>query len=567
MLTELSIRDIALIPQLHIHFGPGLNVLSGETGAGKSLVVGSLRLLCGAKPPAGFVRDGARRGVVEGIFAIDPESWIGRQLTDLGLEIEDGELILRREIAAEGKGRVRANGQAISLRTLAEASELLIDLHGQHDHQSLLRPSRQLLALDEVGDLLSRTEAFGRDLAAWKRARAERDAWLEASREDHEKRELMRLQRQELRAADVEAGERDQLLGERGRLEQAEFLRATAARVEDSLVESETAIQQELAELAELAETASTHDPAWTSVAEGLSRLAIDAAELSRESRSLGERAVDDPERLSWLRDRVRLIDDLLRKYGPEEADLLEFRRRLEAQDSDPEARERQLQALEEQLQSISDKLVKDGQALTRKRKRAARELCTAVEGSLRNLGMDGTRFQVQLQPRERGEALRGQGSELRAGASGLEEAEFLLAANRGEALRPLRTVASGGEISRVMLALKSVVGERRGTATMVFDEIDAGVGGTVGAKVAETLTAIASGRQVLCITHLAAIASGASTHLCVRKDDVDGRTTTSVVPVQGEERVLEIARMLGSSDSDGIAVDHARELLTKERS
>jgi len=566
LLTELSIRDIALIPELHVRFGPGLNVLSGETGAGKSLVVGSLRLLCGARPPEGFVRAGAKRGVVEGIFSVPADGWIAAQLRELGVEPEDDELILRREIATSGKGRVRANGQAIPLRTLAGISELLIDLHGQHDHQSLLRPSGQLQALDEVGDLLGRVDAFARDVAGWRRARRALDEAREAFRADSEKRELLRLQRKELREADVQPGERDELLQEGGRLEQAEFLRDAAARISHSLVEADEAMQQQLAELAETAEAAATHDAAWEPVAEGLSRMAIDAAELGREAAGLGERAVDDPARLAHVRDRVRLIDDLLRKYGPEEADLLAFRQRLEEREIDPEEREARLRALEEQVHTISDKLVGDGQLLGRRRQRAARTLERSVEAALATLGMEGTRFRVSLNARERGEAVRGPAAELRAGPTGLEDAEFLMAANRGEEPRPLRSVASGGEISRVMLALKSVAGERRGTATMVFDEIDAGVGGTVASRVAEVMGRIAEGRQVLCITHLAPIASVASTHLRVHKDTLGDRTVTSVTPVADEERVLEVARMLGSSDPDGVAVDHARELLTKER-
>ncbi len=565
MLTELSIRDIALIPRLHIRFGRGLNVLSGETGAGKSLVVGSLRLLCGDRAPPGFVRQGASRGIVEGIFEIDPSGWIAKELSGLGIEVEDGELILRREIAAEGKGRVRANGEAIPLRTLAAASELLIDLHGQHDHQSLLKPSYQLTALDECGGLLDARDQFATLHGQWRAARTEWENARRAFHEDHERTELARFQLRELEEAQAQPGERATLTAERGRLEQAEFLREASARIVDGISESEGSVHDVLAELAAAAESSAAHDPGWKSVARGLSRLTIDADELAREARSLGELAVDDPERLGWVRERVRLLEDLLRKYGPHEADLFAFRDRLRELDADPEARERRLAALEEQLVSISDKLVDHGNRLGRKRKTAARKLRKAVEGALGALGMEGTSFDAVVEPRAAGDRVAGEDSPLRAGRSGLDQVEFRLAANRGEDLRPLRHVASGGEISRVMLALKSVVGTARGTATMVFDEIDSGVGGTVAARVAGVLQRIAEGRQVLCITHLPAIAAVASVQLRVSKAEEDGRTVTSVDPVDGEIRVHEIARMLGGTDEVGAAVSHARELL-KER-
>lgn len=565
MLTELSIRDIALIPRLHVRFGPGLNVLSGETGAGKSLIVGSLGLLCGEKPPPGFVRAGSERGFVEAIFEVDPQGWIARELADLGLDVEDGELIVRREISASGKGRIRANGQAIPLRTLAAAAECLIDLHGQHAHQSLLRPSVQLSAVDAAGSLFDARDAFGRDLLDWREAVAERDEARRRFVQDRDRRELARLQLRELEEADPRPGERAELLLEHSRLERAEILRETAARLVETLVDAEDSVQDIVAGLADAAQRASGGDPDWAPMAEGLERLAIDASELAGEARRLGDRAVDDPERLEWARERVRTLDDLLRKYGPEESDLFGFLERLRGEEADPEARERRLTALEEQVQTISDRLEARGAELSRKRRTAARRLSKAVEKVLLGLGMEGTRFDASLSPRESGDAFRGEESPVRGGRSGLDSAEFLIAPNRGEEPRPLRSIASGGEISRVMLALKSIVGASRGTATMIFDEIDSGVGGTIAGRVADTLADLAEERQVICITHLAAIASRASVHLAVRKSTEGERTVTTLEPVEGEDRVEEIARMLGGADRAESARTHARELLTKE--
>ncbi|MGH2571817.1 MAG: DNA repair protein RecN [bacterium] len=566
MLTELSIRDLALIPSLRIRFGRGLNVLSGETGAGKSLVVGSLRLLCGERASPDIVRTGEQRAVVEGIFELDPAGWIARELTALGIELEDGELILRREIVVEGRGRVRANGNAIGVDALASAAELLVDLHGQHDHQSLLRPSYQLDALDGYAGLLDARDAFAADLARWKEAAEELARVREADRAESERAELARFQLREITDASPREGELAELTAELGRLESAELLRATAARLEETLAEAEGSVHDVISECAEAAGAASSHDPSWKPVAEALESLAIGVSEAARDARTCGERAVDDPERLAEVRDRVRLLHDLVRKYGPGEAELFAFWERLRVDAEDPEARERRLRALESVVEEISATLSRSGASLSRKRKAAAGKLREAVEAALAEVGMAGTGFEVRVGPRREGAAILGPAAAPRAGRRGLDEVEFLLAPNRGEEWRELRAIASGGEISRVMLALKSVLGEIRGTATMAFDEIDRGVGGRVATKVADLLAAIAENRQVICITHLPAIASRASVHLRVAKHEEKGRTVSTVEPVEGEERVLEIARMLGGDGAEGVAREHALELLRGER-
>ena len=562
MLAELLIRDLVLIPRLQVRFGPGLNVISGETGAGKSLIVGSLRLLCGEKANADLVRPGADRAVVEAVFDLDGQNYLIDSLRDLGLELEDGELILRREIPAQGRGRVRANGLAVPLDTLRKAAELLIDLHGQHDHQSLLRPSYQRTALDDFGDLLDARDEFAGRYEEWKSARASWITKTHEGRENREKLELERFQRQELEAADPRPGEREELVVETNRLEQAEFLRDTASRCVSRLLEGDGAVQQLASELADAAAQAEHADPAWKDLAQSLRSLAIAAAEAATDARALGEQAIDDPARLQEVRDRLRIWDDLLRKYGPQEEDVIAFRERLADTAASPEEYEAELERLRVRVQEISDKLVGLGTKLRKSREKAAQRLCAAVETALTGVGMDGSRFEIEVRPKTEGESLADGPPAVRAGRSGLDDVEFRLAANRGQELRPLKTVASGGEISRVMLALKSVVGATRGTATMAFDEIDAGVGGTVGPMVGDTLAAIGRTRQVLCITHLAPIASRADQHFRVVKYEEGEGTVTTLEPVAGEDRVQEIARMLGTDGTSAAAVDHARELL-----
>jgi DNA repair protein RecN (Recombination protein N) len=564
LLRELSITDIAIIPEVELRFDAGLNVLSGETGAGKSLVVGGLRLLCGEKPPPDFVREGEERGVVEAVFELERSGWIAKRLSALGLEVEDGELILRREIAQEGKGRVRANGQAIPLRLLAEASELLVDLHGQHDHQSLLRPSWQLEALDEFAKLSLKRERFAEELDALRAARAELATAEASTKDDAERAELRRFQREELDRARPVRGELEALTAERGRLERATQLKESAALVVDGLVDAEGCVRDALAKLAHVAGDAARHDPEWGGLRDALSALAVNVDETGRDARRLFEETAEDPERLAFVRERVHLLEDLRKKYGDEDALFAQWER-LREEGADPASRTRRVAALREREGGISDRLRALGLELSERRAASARRLVSAVTEALEELGMPGARFDVQLVSREAGTDVGGSPARL-AGPSGLDACELLLAPNRGGRLLPLRSAASGGELSRVMLALKSVLGETRGTATMVFDEIDHGIGGLVAGRVGRRLEELAASRQILCITHLPQIASRASVHFRVRKEDHASGVVTTVERVEGEGRVQEIARMLGAADGRGAAVEHARELLAGDR-
>lgn len=565
MLTELSIRDIAIIPEVELRFGPGLNVLSGETGAGKSLVVGGLRLLCGEKPPPDFVREGVERGVVEAVFDLPPGGWIVRRLAELGIDAEGGELVLRREIAAEGKGRVRANGQAVPLKLLADISELLVDLHGQHDHQSLLRPSWQLDALDDLAGVGDERRRFEGELDTLRAVRASAEELSRASRESAERAELRRFQRTELDRAAPGRGELAELRVERGRLARAAQLRDSAARILDTLAESEDSVRDVLARLARTAADARAHDPAWEPVVAALESLSVAAAETAHDVRARLSETQDDPERLEWVRERVHVLEDLHRKYGPEEDALFARWEELRADDDTPGARERRLAELAAREKEISARLAALGAELGRRRALAGRKLAKSMATSLGKLGMPGARFETALTPRAGGVPVEGGPGP--AGPSGFDACEYLLAANRGGRLAPLRAVASGGELSRVMLALKSALGETRGTATMVFDEIDGGIGGLVAGRVADMLEELGRTRQILCITHLPQIASRASVQFRVRKEALGDGTAARVDRVEGEERVREVARMLGEDGARGAAVEHARELLARSGS
>ena len=560
MLTELSIRDMAIISRITIRFGPGLHVLSGETGAGKSLLTGGLRLLLGDRAGSETVRAGAERAVVEGVFELDPEGWVVDALRELDIEAEDGELILRREIVPGGQGRCRANGRAIPRSALVRAGEFLIDLHGQHDHQSLLRPSFQLDMLDAFAGLLGLRAGFAAAFDELRAAIAELESAEEALRDCREREEWVRFQWKELEDAAVQPGELAESRTLRSRLEQAEFLRETSSRLVDTLRERDGSIHDEVAALEGAAAEAARHDPQWEALAEGLAEVVVRVGDLADDARRAGDGAVDDPARLEEVRGRIRRIEDLLVKYGPEEEDLLREQKRLAEEVADPQAARERVGGLRERVGKISATIAAAGADLTARRQEAASQLDAAVEDALKSLGMRGTVFRTLVRPLEKGEVVCIGEDRPKASRRGFDEGEFLLSANPGEKPGALRAIASGGEISRVMLALKSALGTTRCPGTMVFDEIDAGIGGVVAGRVAEMLAELSSRGQVISITHLAPIAARATTHFAVRKVERENRTLSLVEPVEGEERVREVARMLGGGD--GAAVEHARELL-----
>lgn len=564
MLTELCIRDIALLAHTRIAFAPGLNVLSGETGAGKSLVVGSLRLLCGDKAGAEIVREGAERGRVEGVFELDANGWIARELDAAGIALEDGELVLSREIAVAAKGRLRANGAPIVRSMLERVSNVLFDLHGQHDHQLLLRPGEQLIALDEAAELGTERDAFTRMFHEWRRIVEEIQERESHSKEAGQLRELRRFQFRELEELRPERGELARLHVERKKLEAAELLRRTAGDIAERLLESDRSVHDAVFELHARAQTALTHDESWKSLVESLESLRILAQDAGREAASRVRSVQDDPSLLEEIRARIRVLTDLAHKYGPEEEQLFALWDELRQEALDPESGGRQLSALKQRERDISATLTSAGFELSKKRKTRAKRLALGVAKSLTHLGLERARFEIEVSLRETGAELGPEAP--RAAPGGLDAVEFLFSANAGESLRPLRNIASGGEISRVMLALQSHLGKTRGTPTIVFDEIDQGVGGGVAGRIGEAMAALGQERQVICITHLPQVASRADAHFRVSKREEGGRTVAFVERVEEEERVREIARMLGGESAEGIAADHARELLRGAR-
>ena len=546
MLTELRVRDLAVIADVTLPFQPGLNVLTGETGAGKSMVVDALALLLGERASGDIVRPGAEKSIVEGAFEFGAA--VHRHLLSpfaaLGVDLEEGRLVLKREVLREGKSRAWVNGSPVTIGVLSEIGSLLVDLHGQHETQSLLRPDAQRDMLDAYADADVERVAV-RDAHAQLKQLEQREAELtDRQAEVRKKADYLRHVLQEIERAKPKLGEDEALEVEAKRLAHAEELGRLARELEEAVdAAGLTKAQKILASLRRL-------DPSLGKWQELLDATFASAAELARGARAYAGDIAADPERLSAVEQRRDLLYRLQQKHGPTLADLLATRdtaaRELELLDT----ADLDLRTIAADRERAAEDFRRATEALTAKRTAGAKKLARALNKLLPSLGMEGGKFAATLQSRTT------------PIAQGAEDVVFHVQLNEGLDARPLARVASGGELSRLMLALKVVLAAHDVVPTLVFDEVDQGIGGEVGGRVGEALVDVSrEGRQALVITHLPQIAVHADQHLVVAKGQKGGLATSDVAVVDGEGRVKEIARMLGDADM-ATARRHAVELL-----
>ncbi|MCE2398299.1 MAG: DNA repair protein RecN [Gemmatimonadetes bacterium] len=554
MFIELRIRNLAVLSQLTLPLEPGLNVVTGETGAGKSIVVDALKVLLGGRASSSVVRSGASRATVEALAEIEGLDAVATLLSGLGLESEDGTLILRREIPVEGRSRGWVNGSPVTAETLRRLGSLLVDIHGQHEHQRLLRADFQQQALESFGgcrELAGRVaDVFGRI----SELRARRGALRERRIEVESRAQSLRFQLDEIAKARIRAGEDEELRREANRLANSDLLAREASHAHAALDGGDDATTDRLADavarLERLASTDRSLESQLASLRDAYHEVADVAAELARYFDGIEH----DPERLHSVMARQALLERLMRRYGPTLDDVVAHGEKLQGELDELDAADLNSRRVERELKSAKAEWEMVSEDLSGCRRRAAEGLARATSAALPGLGMKGARFEVSL------EAVEGP----RAG--GGERVRFLATMNPGFPLAPLAAVASGGELSRAMLALRSVLGGIDELPTLVFDEIDAGIGGMVADKVGQRLEEVARGRQVLAVTHLARVAARASNHLSVEKlpaPGEDGAAVSVLTRIEGEERVREIARMLGGDPRSESSLRHARELLS----
>ncbi|MEO6056536.1 MAG: DNA repair protein RecN [Gemmatimonadales bacterium] len=551
MITELRVRDLATIADVTLHLGAGLNVLTGETGAGKSMLVDALSLLLGERAAGGRVRPGAGKAIVEGAFeGIDTRT--RRAIEALGLDVEDGRAVIRREVSAEGRSRAWVNGSPTTAAVLGQLGALLVDLHGQHETQSLLHADAQREILDAFAHAEAERGAVTETHASLAALRAE-EASLASRRDEVRRRaDYLRHVVTEIERAGLVPGEDEALQVEARRLSQAGTLGEQAQRIVDVLEGGEGNALGALGVADRALAGLEKVDPGVTGWRELLDAAYTNLTELARQASTYAEQVEEDPERLAEVERRRDLLSKLTAKYGTTLETVLAARDESAAELDLLDTADVDLRALAARRAAAEAGLRAAADALTARRRDAASRLARAVNRLLPDLGLPGGRLVARLE--SLGEAA----------SHGQESVHFDVQLNVGLDAKPLARVASGGELSRLMLALKVVLARHDAIDTLVFDEVDQGIGGEVGAQVGAALAEVAERRQVLVITHLPQIAARADQHLVVSKEARGGIATSDVQRIHGEDRVGEIARMLGDTEG-GAARRHAQALVRKE--
>ena len=553
MLESLHIQNYALIGDIELEFRPGFNVLTGETGAGKSIIVGALNLILGARASSDAVRDGADKARVDAVFRIgSPSNALASILDESDIAFEDGTLILARVVTPDGRSRAYAGGAPVPVSVLAAIGDELVDLHGQHEHQSLLKAGRQLGLLDGYAGTIPQAQEVGEVVASLRRVERELAELETDDRERARRVEFLEHEVREIEQAGLRPGEEEEIRGRRNLVTNAERIFELSSGAYGTLHERDEgavvdALDAALADVEELARINERFTPLVDQLADARGKIEDVAADL----REFTTEVEFDPQELEDLNARLTLLSGLKRKYGETIEAVLDYCERARAEVTSYEKRDERLLALKRERDGLQAEGQRLAETLSNKRKKAARRLDKQITAALAELGMKGGQFETQFQRTD-------------LSSSGIDRTEFLLVANPGEPLKALRQVASGGEISRVMLALKSVFAKADTIPTLIFDEIDAGVGGSVAAKVAAKLSGLAASHQTICISHLPQIAAAAETHFHVTKETHKNRTITSVARIEGDTRISELARLLDGSVSD-VSLEHARSLLARQ--
>ncbi len=549
MLLNLTITNFAIIDRLEVAFDEGFNVLTGETGAGKSIILDAFGLLLGDRARPDLVRAGSAEATVEALFDMVGRDDIRQSFVNSGFDVDE-ELVLRRIVQSGGRSRAYVNGSLATLAQLQPLAEQLVTVCGQHEHQSLLQRSVHLKILDGYGALDEQVAAYQNSYRSMQTVAGQLEQLDLAERERQQRLDFLRHQADEIDAAQLSVEEETSLLADRLLLQNVERLAGITRSGYEALYDGEGAVCEILGGLARDLESLAEIDKELGALAETIKRSLFDLEDAAVQLRSYLGRIVSEPDRLEAIEERLNVLIRLKRKYAPSVEDILslkdEFDQEISLLETDGETRDRlvaELATLVAENQSI-------GEALTRSRRKVAQQLSASLLGELDDLVMPGASFEVAFSPLEK------------PGHEGFERIEFLVSLNPGEPLMPVAKVASGGELSRLMLALKRLAPNADSVPTVIFDEVDAGIGGAAATAVGRKLHAVSRVAQILCVTHLPQVAAFADHHHQVVKSELEGRTVTAMECVDGDERVREVARMLGGAQVTEQTLLHAKELI-----
>jgi DNA repair protein RecN (Recombination protein N) len=550
-LSLLRIKNLALVEDLEWQLTPGFTAITGETGAGKSIIIGALQLLLGERTDKSLIRTGTESCTVEAIFEGDDLKRLNSLLHESGVESSESELIVKRSFSTVGTNRQFINGSPTTLGVLKNLGDELVDLHGPHDHQSLLSPDRQLALLDgyaHTGETLREFEQAYRNLQS---LRAEHAALSTAESAREQEIDLLRHQINEITNANLTVGEEEEIAARYRLAANSKRLLELAGLISRRLSEADDAILSQLSETQRLLRDLEKIDPDKATLADAHAACVVELSEISRSLGQYAEQLDLDPAQLAALEERVNLFETLKRKYGGSIAEVIAFGERAAERMRKIEGRDAELERLSQEIETVRGEVERIGHALHKARSKAAPKLAENIRSNLRDLGFRQSEFEAKLTALDE------------ARATGFDTVELLFSPNPGEPLKPLRLIASSGEVSRLMLAIKSSLAAQDAIPLLVFDEIDANVGGEIANAVGVKMRKLAADHQVLCITHLPQVAAAAATQFVVTKEVVQGRTHSRLSEVGGKARQEEIARMLGGKSES--ALKHAATLLKQQ--
>ena len=561
VLAQLTISDFAIINYLEIILTPGLNILTGETGAGKSIIINAVNLILGGRASADLIRSGSNEARVEALFSL-PEHPALRELASQFDLPFDGELLIKRTISREGRNRIMINGSTTTLQMLSRLGAMLISISGQHEHQTLLRPDNHLSLLDDFGGLSNERLRVTASFDQYQALREDLHRQEREIRESEERQDLRRFQMKEIEAAAIRQGEDDLLEEEKKRLRYGKQLMETITESYQRLYEKKDSVLSEISSCIKGVAKGAEADQRLGPIRDTLASSKVELEEAALELRDLRKTVTIDPLRLQEVEERIQLLNRLKRKYGPSLDDVMALKDKLSTMMEDLHEKKAARDRIGVKLKDMEEDILSKAGRLSKKRQRAGKELETLVEKEMELLDMGGTRFEARFQPNPLGQADDVENRMEGMRPDGYDVVEFMISPNVGEELKPLSRIASGGELSRIMLAMKTILARTASVETLVFDEVDSGIGGATAEVVGEKLQSLADYHQLLCITHLPQIAIKGQTHFLVEKRVKDNRTQTFISEVGSEERVKEIARLLGGKRVTEQAIAHAREML-----
>ncbi len=559
-LSRLALKNFAVVSSAAIDFADGFTVITGETGAGKSLIVGAISLLLGERSSADYIRTGATIAVIEGEFSGQVET-LNRDLADDDIALSGASFTITREIQSDGKSRALINDQRVNLATLKKIGDRICDLHGQHQHQWLLDSERHLWFLDRYGKCADSFGQYSAALNAYRVAKSRIESLARQIADNNQKQELYRFQLQEIEAVAILPNEEDSLDSERRQLENVLKIR-TALESSVSLIESDNGAAQISGEILRNLRSITESYPAVAEYQKEIESVKISFTEIARSLNQSLAGLAEDPARLEQIGERLADIYNLKRKYGGTVAAVIDYAEKIRSALDNNDSLELELAALKRNIEPLQTRLVKASDSLQQGRESAAKKLSKSMKKELSELGLPKAEFAVKFSAPTTGEKLETTDRTVFLGDQGPMSGEFFFNANAGEEAKALVQVASGGEVSRVMLALKSLIAGNDRVGLLVFDEIDAGIGGETALLVARKLKQLASRQQLIVITHLQQIASFADHHLKAIKREVAKRTESELIPLTREERIVELGRMISGGEFGDIERKQAEKLL-----